>query len=129
MAQQEGMSEGRHDFFDMVGHEDERGGTARGREVLNEVEELFASHWVEAGAGFIQYEQLRLGHECSGNQDTLALALGEDGPWALLQMAAMDRAEQPSGSVLVCPARTPPKVDHRVASAGHSVECRLALGH
>ncbi len=54
------------------------------------MEEVFAGDGVEAGAGFIEDEELGFGHQCAADEDALAFALGEEKPWSVGEVGAPD---------------------------------------
>jgi hypothetical protein len=75
------MGAGGGDFLDVVGDKDDGGGWAGG-ESGDELEEPGAGYGVETGTGFVEDEEVGLGDEGAGDEDALAFALAEDGPWA-----------------------------------------------
>ena len=87
------MGEAGHDLLDMVGDEHERGSARRGGEALDEVEEQFTRDGIQPGAGLVEDEQARAGHEGPGDEDALPFALGENGPWTGLKVKALDLVE------------------------------------
>ena len=54
--QQQRVGEGRHNFFNMMGDEDEGRGVGLAGEAVEELEEVFAGNGIEAGAGFVEDE-------------------------------------------------------------------------
>ena len=82
-AEEERVGEKRDDFLHVMGDEEERGRAALRAEALEKGEEVFAGEGIEPGAGFIEDEQRRAGHERAGDEDALAFALGEDAPGSL----------------------------------------------
>lgn len=125
-VEQEGMAEDRRDFLDVVGYEDE-GGMGAVAEAGDEIEKAFARHGVETGAGFIEDEEIGLGHETAGDQDTLAFALGEEGPRAVGEGRDIDEGEEGGGLTGI--RRTEPfaEVDGRVAATGDDFEGRFVV--
>ena len=76
-AEEEGVGEKGDDFLDVVGDEDEGRRALFRAEAGEEAEEVFAGEGIEAGAGFVEDEEGRAGHEGAGDEDALALALGD----------------------------------------------------
>ena len=102
-VEEEGVGEEGDDFLDVVGDEDEGGGAAFRAEALEEGEEVFAGEGIEAGAGFVEDEEGRARHECAGDEDALAFALGEDAPGSVGEVFRLDlglASAQPFGELL-----------------------------
>ena len=54
------------------------------------MEEMLAGDGVEPGAGFVEDEELGLGHQCAADEYSLAFALGEEKPWAVGEGGALN---------------------------------------
>ena len=74
------MGEGRGDFLDVMRDEDERRSARLVGEDFDEVEKLFARNRIEAGAGLVEDEELRLRHEGAGDEYALAFTLRKLAP-------------------------------------------------
>ncbi len=64
---------------------------------MNKFEEAESSDGIESRAGFIEDHQGWLGDEGSGDEDALALALGEDAPGAIGEMGGFDLGKEIEG--------------------------------
>jgi hypothetical protein len=116
-AEDQGVTEGGDDFLDVMGDQDE-GGVWVPAEVGEELQEVLTGHRVEPGAGFVENEQIRLGHEGAGDEDALAFALGEDGPGAVGQVQETDVAQPLSGAGEVGARDRGAQVNGGLASGG-----------
>ena len=114
-AQHQDMGEGGHDFLDVMGDEDERGRAGLDGEVFEEMEEILAGDRVESGAGLVENQEARAGHEGAGDGDRRALALGEHRPRAVFEGGAADGLQEAFGGGPVGAAWSAPEIDHRVA--------------
>ena len=59
---------------EIVGHQDDREVTV---ELLQQLEEVLLHLLIEAGGGFVQEQELRVGYEGAGEQDALPLSTRE----------------------------------------------------
>ncbi len=128
-AQHEGMREGRGDFFDVVGHEDEGGAAAAAREFFEEAEEFFPRDRIEPGAGFVENEELRASHEGTGDEHALALALREVGPLTVGDACETHGAQQAQRRDAIGPGAGVPEVELRVFAADHRIERHFRKGN
>ena len=84
------MGEGGHNFLHVMGHQNQGWGVPLESEAVEELQKVFASHRVQASAGFIEDQQLGLGHESAANKDALAFALRQVAPRAIGDGGAFD---------------------------------------
>ena len=123
------MGERGHDFLDMMGDKNEGGGFRLAAEAVEELEKLFAGNGVEAGAGFVEDEEFRFGHQGAADENALAFALGEVLPRAVSERKAFNAFENGSGGTSVRRCGSFPKIDHGVFAADDRFECGLGRGH
>ncbi len=90
---------------------------------------MFAGDGVEAGAGFIEDEELGFGHEGAADEDALSFALGEVLPRAVGEGEALDAFEDGAGGAAVGGGWGLPKIDHGVFAADDRLERGLGGGH
>ena len=80
---------------------------------------------IEAGGRFVEKEQVRLCHECAGQEDLLAFPFGENPEGSLVGIPQSGGIEEPSGVkmvVLVVPV--PPRFESGVATGEDDVMSR-----
>jgi hypothetical protein len=116
-SEDQGVTEGGDDFLHMMGDQDE-GGVGVPSELGEELQELFAGHRIEPGAGFVEDEEIGLGHEGAGDEDALAFALGEDGPGAVGEGKESDVTQPMSGAGEVGARERGAQVNGGLASGG-----------
>ena len=120
--EQQRVREGRGDFFDVMRdeHERRRGGLAG--EGFDEMKKLFARDRIEAGARFVQDEQLRFRHERARDEDALAFALREMTPQALGECAGSGETQEFEAGAAVGGRDFHPQVELRVFAADDGFE-------
>ena len=74
------MGKSVRDFLHVVGNHDNRRGIRIQCQVPEVAHEVLTAAQVHAGGGLIQDEQLRVGHERTGEDDALLLTFGERAP-------------------------------------------------
>ncbi len=123
------MREGGHNFFDVMGDEDEGGSIGLAAEAVEELEKLFAGNGVEAGARFVEDEEFRIGHQGAANENALSFTLREMLPRAIDEGEAFGAFENGAGGAAIGGGGGFPKIDHGVFAANHRLERRLGGGH
>ena len=93
-AKQESVREAREDFLDVVRDENEGGAVFAAGETAEKSEKILAGDRIEAGAGFVEDEQARTGHQGAGDENALAFALGEKLPLAVEETRGTEQAEE-----------------------------------
>ena len=101
LAQEEGVRERRHDLLGVVGDEDERRTVPAPGDAVHEPEELLPGDGIEPRARLVEDEEPRPGHERARDEDPLALALGQVGPFPAGQVRRRRRtgAASPASAV------------------------------
>lgn len=121
-TQDEGAREGWKDFFDMVRDEDHSRRVLQTGEGPDKIKKTHPRQRIQSGAGLVQNEEARAGHERAAYQDSLTFPLGEKQPMAIRQLLRMD-IPQDSHRFLTFGAGDPlPGIEERMASAGHNLE-------
>lgn len=109
-------------LLNVVSDEDEAGGVFTGGEGADVVEETLAGDGVEARAGFVKNEKGGGGHEGAGDEDALALALGENLPTAVGEVADAHEGEEAEGTLFVNGLDTAPDADHGLLAADDDLQ-------
>ena len=127
-AEQERVREAGKDFLDVVRDEDECGRVFAAREFFQEAQKILAGDGIEAGAGLIEDEQARPGHEGAGDKDALAFALRKELPLAVEQMRGAEEAEEFFGGGDVTAGRRKPEIELGVTTADDGFDGGLGGG-
>src|SRR5260221_8660400 len=127
--QKQGVGEEGHDFRDVMGDEDEGGRVRPAAEALEELEKMLARGGVEAGAGFVENQEARPGHERAANEHALAFALGKIKPGAFGEGLTFDLAQKMQGAGAVGAGDAAPVVDHGVLAADDGFEGAFVISH
>lgn len=127
--QHQGVGEGRGDFFDVVGHEDEGGAAAAARERFEKTQEFFPRDRIEPGAGFVENEELRASYECTGDEHTLTFALREVGPLTVGDASETHGAQETQRSDAIRARAGMPEVELGVFAADHRIERHFGKGN
>ena len=90
---------------------------------------MLAGDGIEAGAGFVENEELGTGHEGASDEGALAFALGEVLPRAVGEREALDAFEDGAGGAPVGGGGGVPKINHGVFSTDDRFERGLGGGH
>jgi len=90
---------------------------------------VFAGNGIEAGAGFVEDEQLGFCHQGAADENALAFALGKVMPGAVGKGEAFDAFEDGAGGAPVGGRWGFPKIDHCVFAADDRLERGLVGGH
>ena len=128
-TEQERVGEAGQNFFDVVRDQDEGGAVFPAGECLQKAEKLFTGDGIQAGARLVENEQPRASHESAGDEDTLALALGEKLPLAIDETGGPEQAEEFFRGDEVGSGRGQPEIELGVAAADDSFDRRLGGGH
>src|ERR1700733_14858724 len=88
---------------------------------------MFTRHRIEPGTRFIQNQDPIPGHQRSTDQNTLSLALREEGPWSVGQIGALHLKEVPPRLTKQRPFCRMPEIKLRVAPARDHVQLRLLV--
>ena len=112
-----------------MGDEDEGRGAGLAGEAVEELEEVFAGNGIEAGAGFVEDEQLGFCHQGAADENALAFALGKVMPGAVGKGEAFYAFEDGAGGAPVGGRWGFPKIDHGVFSADDSFHYWFVLCH
>jgi hypothetical protein len=122
------MGEAWRDFFEVVGDQDHGRGGFVLREFTELVDEFLAAAQVQAGAGFIQQQQLRIRHEGAGNLDALALTFGQCSEGPVEQGPHSPGVQQTKGTAFVVAlvAFAPP-AGYAIGGGDHDVQDDLVL--
>src|SRR5690606_37995393 len=127
------VAEAGRDLLDVVGDEDDDRGAAVPGELGERRHELLPAAEVEAGGGFVEEEQLRVGHERAGDLHPLALALAQRAELAVGEVVHGAGGEQVAGpgEVVLVIALPPPAGDAvggREDDVEHGLTARDAVG-
>ena len=118
------------DLLDVMGDQHDRGRVGVGGQVGQPGHQLLAAAEVESGGGFVEQQQLGVGHHRPRDQHPLALAFGQRAVGAFGQMLGAEALEHVDGllvvDVLVLLA---PAAHHRVAGRDDQVAHHLVVGH
>ena len=123
------MRKHRHDFLDVMRHENQRRRIFIRAEPLEELQKMFARRRVQPGARLVQNQHARPGHQRAANQHALPFALRQHAPRTLGQILALDLPQQLAVLVLFRRASAPPEINHRVFAAGDGFQRRFVVGH
>ena len=124
-AHQHGVGQRRRDVLDVVGDDDERGSGGVGGEVVEGLDELFASGQIEARRRLVEQHDGRLVHQRAGEQHAAALSRRQRGERVVGEAADAHAVEAlPRPLVVGCGVAVPPRFEGAVASRAHGVERR-----
>ena len=122
------MTESGGNLLDVMGHQDQGRSIGVGGQIGQSGDELLAAAEVQAGCGFVEQQQFGIGHQRSGDQDTLALALREGSVGPISQMLGTNALEGVQRTQIVHHViLLTPSAQYRVAGGYYDVPDRLLV--
>lgn len=120
------MSETGRDFLNVVRHQNQVGRIPLfGSQTFDEPEESHPGDWVEAGARFIENQDLKLCHDRPANQCPLAFALAHLLPGAICSISKLVALQNLQGRLLFLRLNPPPIIDLVVDAAHDNLQSGL----